>query len=106
MAFTNKKHDTDVTDKAGAVFHPVRSKSEYQGYRTGAPDQTSSITSMPILIGAASIASPAASTNARPRSGARHCARPTWQREALWDGASVSGTAGASAVFENRLVRA
>jgi hypothetical protein len=56
MAFKNKKHETDATDKAGAVFHPVRGKSEYQGYRTGAPEQTSSTTSMPVLIGAAMIA--------------------------------------------------
>jgi len=56
MAFNNKKHETDATDKAGAVFHPVRSKIEYQAYRTGAPDQTSPTTSMPVLIGAAMIA--------------------------------------------------
>jgi hypothetical protein len=61
MASTNKKHETnDETndnDKAGAVFQPVRSKSsEYQGYRTGAPEQTSSTSSMPVLIGAAMIA--------------------------------------------------
>jgi len=51
-----QKHETNDNDKAGAVFQPVRSKSEYPGYRTGAPDQTSSTSSMPVLIGAAMIA--------------------------------------------------
>ena len=56
MSFTSKKHEKHKTDKAGAVFHPVRSKIEYQAYRTAAPDQTSPTTSMPVLIGAAMIA--------------------------------------------------
>ena len=38
------------------MFHSVRRQSEYQGYRANPPDQSGSITSMPILIGAAMIA--------------------------------------------------
>ena len=34
----------------------VKRQNEYQGYRTGTPDRTTSINSMPILIGAAMIA--------------------------------------------------
>src|SRR5258705_4104340 len=55
MSCTNKNHET-LTDKAGAVFHPIRGKSDYLGYRTAVPDQTSPTTSMPVLIGAAMIA--------------------------------------------------
>lgn len=38
------------------MFHPIRRQSEFQGYRANPPDQTGSVTSMPILIGAAMIA--------------------------------------------------
>jgi hypothetical protein len=42
--------------EAGAVFHSVRRQSDYQGYRSGAQDNTGSSLSGPILIGAAMIA--------------------------------------------------
>ena len=62
MGFTNafnKKTKTPSKHKQtkqGPVFHPVRRQSEFQGYRASPPDQTGSITSMPVLIGAAMIA--------------------------------------------------
>jgi hypothetical protein len=40
---------------AGAVFHPVRKRNEYLGYRAGVPG-TGSTSSMPVLIGAVLIA--------------------------------------------------
>ena len=42
--------------QAGRVFQSVKRQREYQGYRTSAPEQASSGSSMPTLIGAAMIA--------------------------------------------------
>lgn len=41
---------------AGAVFSSYKRPSDYQTYRTGAPERPVSINSMPILVGAAMIA--------------------------------------------------
>ena len=38
------------------MFHSVKRQSDYQGYRTGPPEQTSTGSSIPVLIGAAMIA--------------------------------------------------
>lgn len=38
------------------MFSTVKRHSEYQGYRTGTPDRTIIISTMPILIGAAMVA--------------------------------------------------
>jgi hypothetical protein len=38
------------------VFSPIKRPSDYQGYRTGNSDRTSSFSSLSILIGAAMIA--------------------------------------------------
>ena len=38
------------------MFSTVKRQSEYQGYRTGTPDRTIIISTMPILIGAAMVA--------------------------------------------------
>jgi hypothetical protein len=40
----------------GAVISSVKRQSDYQGYRAGSPDRPITISSMPILIGAALIA--------------------------------------------------
>jgi hypothetical protein len=38
------------------VISSLKRQNDYQGYRTGMPDRTATISSMPILIGAAMIA--------------------------------------------------
>jgi hypothetical protein len=39
-----------------AVIPSIKRQNEYQGYRAGMPDRTVTISSMPILVGAAMIA--------------------------------------------------
>ena len=84
MAFTNKKHETHDRDEAGAVLHPVRSKSEYQGYRGGAPDQTSSTSSMPVLIGAAMIAAAILLSTLITTLGSRYVGFESPSEESAW----------------------
>lgn len=50
----NKSNKNRKAAKQASVFPSVKRPSEYQGYRT--TDRTGSISSMPILIGAAMIA--------------------------------------------------
>ena len=42
--------------EAGAVIPSVKRQNEYQGYRSGPPERTITISSMPVLVGAAMIA--------------------------------------------------
>jgi hypothetical protein len=42
--------------EAGAVIPSVKRQNEYQGYRSGPPERSITISSMPVLIGAAMIA--------------------------------------------------
>ena len=85
MVSTNKKHETNHNDKAGAVFQPVRTKSsEYQGYRTGAPEQTSSTSSMPVLIGAAMIAAAILLSTLINALGSRYVGLDSPNEESAW----------------------
>ena len=66
------------------MFHPVKKQSEHQGYRAGPPDQTGSITSMPILIGAAMIAAAILLSTLITTLGSRYVAVETPSEESAW----------------------
>jgi hypothetical protein len=66
------------------VFHPVRKQSEYQGYRANPPDQTGSITSMPILIGAAMIAAAILLSTLVTALGSRYVGMESPNEESAW----------------------
>jgi hypothetical protein len=84
-SFTNKKHKNTTQTKQGPVFHPVRKQSEYQGYRANPPpDQTGSITSMPILIGAAMIAAAILLSTLVTALGSRYVGMESPNEESAW----------------------
>jgi hypothetical protein len=82
----NKKQSRKTqADEAGAVFHPVRKQSEYQGYRANPPpDQTGSVTSMPILIGAAMIAAAILLSTLITALGSRYVGMESPNEESAW----------------------
>ena len=83
-SFTNKKHKNTTQTKQGPVFHPVRKQSEYQGYRANPPDQAGSITSMPILIGAAMIAAAILLSTLVTSLGSRYVGMESPNEESAW----------------------
>ena len=66
------------------MFHPVRRQSEYQGYRANPPDQTGSITSMPIVIGAAMIAAAILLSTLLTALGSRYVGMQSPNDESAW----------------------
>jgi hypothetical protein len=66
------------------VFHPIRRHSEFQGYRANPPDQTGSITSMPILIGAALIAAAILLSTLLTAVGSRYVGMQGLSDESAW----------------------
>jgi hypothetical protein len=80
----NTKHKNTKQTKQGPVFHPVRKQSEYQGYRANPPDQAGSITSMPILIGAAMIAAAILLSTLVTALGSRYVGMESPNEESAW----------------------
>ena len=66
------------------MFHSVRKQSEYQGYRANPPDQTGSITSMPVLIGAAMIAAAILLSTLLTALGSRYVGMQSPNDESAW----------------------
>ena len=81
---TKNKHKNTKQTKRGPLFHPVRKQSEYQGYRANPPDQTGSITSMPILIGAAMIAAAILLSTLVTALGSRYVGMENPNEESAW----------------------
>jgi hypothetical protein len=65
------------------VFHPIRRHSEFQGYRAN-PPETGSITSMPILIGAALIAAAILLSTLLTAVGSRYVGMQGFSDENAW----------------------
>src|SRR5262249_23487103 len=55
-ACQQSKQEKTRKSEAGAVIPSVKRQNEYQGYRSGPPERTITISSMPVLVGAAMIA--------------------------------------------------
>jgi hypothetical protein len=79
------REERTLKGEAGAVLQSVKKQSEYQGYRAGPPpDQSSSITSMPILIGAAMIAAAILLSTLVSALGSRYVGLDSPNEESAW----------------------
>ena len=78
------REEKALKGEAGAVLQSVKKQSEYQGYRAGPPDQSSSITSMPILIGAAMIAAAILLSTLVTALGSRYVGLDSPNEESAW----------------------
>jgi hypothetical protein len=56
LACQQSKQEKPTKSEAGAVIPSAKRQNEYQGYRSGPPERTITISSMPVLVGAAMIA--------------------------------------------------
>ena len=74
------------------MLRSVRRQSEYQGYRADPPDQTGSITSMPILIGAAMIAAAILLSTLLTALGSRYIGMQGFSDESAWLIDRLTGT--------------
>jgi hypothetical protein len=70
--------------EAGAVLQTVKRHSEYQGYRPGPIDQSGSMNTMPILIGAAMIAAAIVLSTLVSAVGQRYVGFETPNEETAW----------------------
>ena len=70
--------------EAGAVLQSVKRHSEYQGYRPGPTDQSGSMNTMPIVIGAAMIAAAILLSTLVSAVGQRYVGFETPNEESAW----------------------
>src|ERR1700759_2871770 len=56
VACQQSKQEKPTKSEAGAGIPSAKRQNEYQGYRSGPPERTITISSMPVLVGAAMIA--------------------------------------------------
>ena len=78
------REDRALGGEARAVLQSVKRHSEYQGYRPGPADQSGSMNTMPIVIGAAMIAAAILLSTLVSAVGQRYVGFETPNEESAW----------------------